>query len=165
MRRLGGRQQEHRSLEALLENGKERHGSQGEGATTVDRLACFALELPLELRGVAVHPDDHRRHEHHRDGVDDGLHHLLLGLRQGRGEQVQAHADADAEQHGQGDTDKHRADRRAVSFEEGGNNAHDERRLKAFTKTDKERADKYAEYALHTPYFCPADRDFRLSVA
>ena len=164
MRRLRGRQQEHRGLEALFEDGEKGHGNQRQRSPAVKRLLGFVLEFALEPSGVAVHPDDHGSHKHHGDGVDDGLHHLLLRLRQSRREQVQADAHPDTDQHGQANTGKHRTGRLAVSLEEGADDADDERRLQAFTQPDEEGAQKNAEYALHAPDSRPADRDLRVSL-
>ena len=144
---LRGREQEHRRFEAFLEHSKEGHHYQSHGTATVHRLAGLALELALQPRRVAVHPDDHRSHEHHGDGADDRLHHFLLRLRQGGRHQVQADAAADTDQHRQADTGKHRTRRLAVSLEKGADDAHDEGRLEALPQADEKRPDKYA---LHT---------------
>ena len=122
-------QQEHRRFKAFLEHSEKGHHNQSQCTAAVHRLPGLALELALQPRRVAVHPDDHGGHKHHRDGADDRLHHFLLRLRQGRRYQVQADADADADQHRQADTGKHRPRRLAVSLEKGADDTHDERRL------------------------------------
>src|SRR5689334_13106719 len=101
-----------------------------------------ALQLALELEGVPVHPDDHRGHEDHRSHADDRLEHLLLHLRQGGGEHVQADPDAHAERDGEPDADEYRAQRVPVALEEGPHDAHDQGRHEAFAQPDHECAEE-----------------------
>ncbi len=87
---------------------------------------------------MGVHPEDHAGDEHHGDGADDRLHRLLARLRQRLLEQVEPDADGDREGDGEADAGPHRGEAMAVALEEGGDDADDQRGLKAFAQADDE---------------------------
>jgi len=99
------------------------------------------LELALEVARVLGHPDDHVGDHPHRHEGDDGLQALLLAMRQLVVDDAQHDRHRDAQRDRQADAEPHRAQsiRALLPAQEGGDDAHDERGLKALAQRDHER--------------------------
>ena len=91
----------------------------------------ISLQGRLDGSRVPSHPDDHVGDGADGNQPDDGLHALLLLLRELFSDHPQNHGDRDAEAHGDSDPDPHlpQSVTPALLDQEGGDNADDQRCL------------------------------------
>ena len=102
-RRVERGEQEDGGLEALAEDGEERHRDEGDHRSLGERGRHAPLELAAEAARVAPHPDDHRSDGDDRDESDDRLEPFLLPVRQLTAENLEPDADEKAQSAGQRD--------------------------------------------------------------
>ncbi len=87
---------------------------------------------------MRAHPEDHPGHEDHGDGADDGLHRLLLGLREALLDRAKDESDGDAQADARRDADPQPTQARTVAAQEGGEDRDDQRGFEPLTETDDE---------------------------
>ena len=108
----------------------------------VARADCgLLLEIVLQVPGVPTHPEDHVGDHHDGDQADHRLEPLLLPLGEIVRDDLQRHADSDADHDRDGNADPDLAQGRLATLlaQEGGHDAHDEGGLHAFSEPDDER--------------------------
>ena len=143
---LEGGEEEHRGLEPLAQHGQERHQHQRLGGPARERVGRGVLEVPLEVAGVLPHPHDHVGHHSHRDETDDRLEALLLPLGQVLGDDLEGHADGQADRHCGTHAHPDLAERLAPALlrEERRHDADDEGRLQPLAEADDEGGEHVA---------------------
>ena len=138
---MEGGQQEHHGLEALAQDGEEGHGDQRLGRSVCERRAGGRFEVAFEIPRVFAHPQNHVRDHDDGNGSDHRFETFLVLLREVLGNDLERQPDGDADGDGNRHADPDLAKGIAATLlvQKRGNDAHDERRLHAFSESDHER--------------------------